>query len=99
LATKTRKRQNTEYRRRKTEDRRGKTGDRRQETEDRRQKMEDRRQETEDRRQKTEREEGIGVSGEEVGGDQKSRGSPDLLLMIDYLLLIRARVRLLDGCF
>jgi hypothetical protein len=47
----------------------------RQNTEDRIQKTEYRRQRTEDRRQKTEREEGIGVSGEQVGGDQKRRGS------------------------
>jgi len=50
-------------------------------------------QNTEDRRQ-----EEIGVSGDQGGGDQENRGSPDSLLMIDYLLLIRARVGLLDGC-
>ena len=55
----------------------------------RRQKTGDRRQETGDKR----------GSGDQVGGDQENRGSPDSLLMIDYLLLIRARVRLLDGCF
>jgi hypothetical protein len=52
-------------------------------------KAEYRRQKTGDKR----------VSGDQVGGDRENGGSSDSLLMIDYLLLIRARVGLLDGCF